>query len=101
MFKFNGLSSFKVYMSLKPIKYGFKAYLLTEAKNGYVMNWQMFIGKKQSLTELIDILLLNYKNQGFHVSFDRFYSTVDVIKLLTSNGFRALGSIMKKQNIFQ
>ena len=36
MIKFNGRSKYKVYMPQKPIKYGFKAYVLAEATSGYV-----------------------------------------------------------------
>jgi len=38
---FRGKHSWKIYMPSKPIKYGFKAYVLTEARSGYVLNWQL------------------------------------------------------------
>ncbi len=34
MIKYKGRSKIKVYMPLKPIKYGFKAYVLAEANSG-------------------------------------------------------------------
>jgi len=40
---FCGKHSWKLYMPNKPIKYGFKAYVLTEAKSGFVLNWQLII----------------------------------------------------------
>ena len=36
----------KAYMPLKPIKYGFKAYILAESSSGYMLNWKMHEGKK-------------------------------------------------------
>jgi len=45
MIAFNGRSSLKVYMPLKPIKYGLKAYVLCESSTGYMINWQLYTGK--------------------------------------------------------
>jgi len=47
MIRFNGRSKMKVYMPLKPIKYGFKAYILSEAKTGYVMSWKLIEGGRK------------------------------------------------------
>ena len=47
MIKFSGRGKFKVYIPLKPIKYGFKAYILTETESGYVMNWRLHEGGKK------------------------------------------------------
>ena len=47
MIRFNGRSKMKVYMPLKPIKYGFKTYILSEAKTGYVMSWKLIEGGRK------------------------------------------------------
>jgi len=45
MIKYNGRSCMKVYMPTKPIKYGFKVYMMTDSCNSYVLNWMMHTKK--------------------------------------------------------
>jgi len=60
MIRFNSRSKLKVYMPLKPIKYGFKAYVLTEASTSFMLNWKLHEGKKNTLINIIDELGLHY-----------------------------------------
>ena len=72
MIRFSGRSKFKVYMPLKPVKYGFKAYLLTEADSGYVFKWNLHEGTKKKekktslkpLQQIVFSLVEDYKNRG-------------------------------------
>jgi len=41
MIKFNGRHKMKVYMPLKPIKFGFKVYMIAESNSGFVLNWKI------------------------------------------------------------
>lgn len=45
MIAYKGRHKWKVYMPLKPIKFGFKAYVLCESDSGYVLNWSLNTGK--------------------------------------------------------
>jgi len=94
----------KVYMPLKPIKYGFEAYILSGAKTAYVMSWRLREGgqkkkknKKETILPVKDIiasLTQNYQNLGYIKSMDRYYTTLSVVKELTKNGFGCIGVIM-------
>ena len=98
MIRFNGRSGHKVYMPLKPIRYGFKAYVLTESSSGYVLNWMLHQrGKKQTLQKTIELLTNNLKNKGHQISMDRFYTTLDVVNYLTEIGFRVIGAVMQNR----
>ena len=97
MIKFRGRSRFKVYMPLKPIKYGFKAYVLSEASTDYMLNWSLHEGNKNTLISIIDGLVHPYKNRNHLISMDRFYTTYNVIKYLHQNGFRVYGAITKNR----
>jgi len=89
MISFRGRSSMKVYMPLKPIKFGFKAYLLCEASTGYVLAWSMHTGKKKvgdAISEIVSTLCEGYEGESYHIYMDRFYTTTRVFNELRSKG---------------
>jgi len=49
MIKFKGRHKLRVYIPLKPVRFGFKAYILAEAGSGFVLSWQLHEGKKKNL----------------------------------------------------
>ena len=46
MIKFQGRSSLKQYMPMKPIKGGIKVWVLGDSKNGYFSRLEIYTGKK-------------------------------------------------------
>jgi len=97
MIKFNGRSKLKVYMPLKPIKFGFKVYILADPRSGYVFNWVMHEGEDQSLIQIVSNLVENYKHKGHILCMDRFYSTIGVANEMTRQGFGFIGAIMRNR----
>lgn len=106
MIRFNGRSHMKVYMPLKPIKYGFKAYILSEASSGYIIGWNLHEGGKnkkkkpkqtQPLRKIVFSLVESYRNQGYVICMDRFYSTISILTELAENGFGCVGAIMRNR----
>ena len=97
MIKFNGRSKFKVYMPLKPVKYGFKAYVLTEASTGYLLNWSLYEGEKSSLVDIVSNLASPFAKNGYTIAMDRFYTTLETISTLSELGFRVFGMITKNR----
>ena len=93
MIRFNGRSNFKVYMPLKPTKYGFKAYVLAEASTGFVLSWELHDGRNTSLLNILDSLTSAFANQGYRISMGGFYTTLTIVEHLTNNGFEVLGTI--------
>lgn len=51
MIPFKGRSSMKQYLPMKPIKRGFKVWVLAEAKSGYISSFDVYTGKKKEHTE--------------------------------------------------
>ncbi|KAL4512697.1 hypothetical protein ABPG72_020534 [Tetrahymena utriculariae] len=94
-----GRCSLKVHRPLKPTKCGFKDYVLCHSTSRYVLSWTLFDGKKRNLVEITEQLTSHYDNKGYHISFDRFYTTRDTIKYLTERGCTVIGGVMK--NSFQ
>ncbi|KAL4501545.1 hypothetical protein ABPG72_018596 [Tetrahymena utriculariae] len=97
MIKFKGRTHMKVFMPLKPIRYGLKVYVLAESESGFLLNLSLHEGKNYQLVNLIGDLVDHYKNKGYIVAFDRFYTTTNVIQQLSHNGFYALGMCMKNR----
>lgn len=97
MIRFTGRSRLRVYMPLKPIKYGFKAYVLTEATTGFVLNWSLYEGKKSTLVNTVQNLTTPFEKKGYIIAMDRFYTTIDVVNHLSDNGFGVFGAITKNR----
>ena len=51
MIPFKGRLSFKQYIKNKPVKWGIKAFVLSDATNGYVFRMQVYTGKGMETTE--------------------------------------------------
>lgn len=86
-------------MSSKPIKYGFKAYVLAEAGTGYVIRWILYEGKKRSMTveSIVLKLLEGLEHDDYRVCMDRFYTTLGVIQKLGQQGVECFGTVMKNR----
>lgn len=94
MVKFKGRSGLKQYMPMKPIKRGFKVWVLADSKTGYMLNFKIYEGKAQNAQEgtlgertVLD-LTKKYHNKGYCVYFDNFFSTFILLsKLLEKNTY--------------
>lgn len=53
MCAFKGRTSLKQYMPMKPIKRGFKIWALACSKTGYLLNFQIYQGKVESMGEML------------------------------------------------
>jgi len=96
MIAFSGRHQAKVYMPTKPIRYGFKAYVLSEASTGFLLEWRMH-DRSKSLTvaQIIDNLLESYPN--CNVYMDSFYSTIESFRTLKERNILACGTISKQR----
>lgn len=43
---FKGRHESKQYLPMKPVKFGFKFFVITESTTGYVKNYMLYLGKK-------------------------------------------------------
>ena len=49
MTKFKGRYSMKQYLKMKPIKWGFKLWFRCASSNGYLYEFDLYLGKKQNV----------------------------------------------------
>ena len=103
--------SIKQYIKAKPIRWGIKTFLLCESKSGYIVNAEIYTGKRDDgnvidnigvtgnlvvrLTDMDEI-----KGQNHIVYTDRFYTTVTLAEILLTRGIRLCGTAMTNRLSF-
>jgi hypothetical protein len=63
-----GNLSFRVYSPDKPVKYGIKAYMVSDSSNGYVSKFKLYTGKFTTISELV-VLMFEVFRDGFVEQF--------------------------------
>lgn len=109
---FKGKILFKVYNKDKPIKWGIKIFVLSEASTGYICALEPYFGKvttdrmeRQDLgvTTRIVLHLVNKLKEtygdieGLHVFTDRWYTNLDLAKELYDMKVHLTGTIMRNR----
>ncbi|KAJ8874727.1 hypothetical protein PR048_025593 [Dryococelus australis] len=103
MIGFIGRSSIKLYIPMKPIKRDFKAWVVVRAVSEYLINFEIYEGKtskdcwrKNSFIPsrvFSDSWLLLF-------FFDRFFSSITLLKTLLQKGLFVCGEIMQNRKHF-
>ena len=100
MVKYKGRSSIKQYMPKKPIKRGFKIWMMADSSSGYVAKYQVYEGKSPDGTVEVGlggkvVLKMSENLQGryHHLFFDNFFTGIDLMLTLLKQGTFASGTI--------
>ena len=105
MIKFKGRSNIKQYLPKKPIKRGYKVWMLAD-KSGYCYRFQIYTGKtdKQVTKDLggkvVNTLTSDLDGKEHRVYFDNYFTSVKLMENLLSRKINACGIIKKKQKTF-
>ena len=94
MIKFQGRSSLKQYMPMKPIKRGIKVWVRADSRNGYFSLFDVYTGKKQGTVE--------HQLQGkcHHAYFDNFFTSYSLLSDLEKSGIYGCGTARKDRHGF-
>lgn len=98
MIKFKGRSSLKQYMPKKPIKRGYKVWMLCE-KSGYVYKFSVYTGKvgdsvQKNLGESVVLnLCTEIEGSYHHLYFDNYFSTYSLLVELKIKKILACGTV--------
>ena len=103
--------SIKQYLKDKPIKWGLKTFLLCESETGYIVNAEIYTGKKDNDPTFVPELGINgslvvrlstpYLGQNYCLFTDRFYTSVLLAEyLLANNGTRLVGTALTTRKRF-
>ncbi|UYV82718.1 hypothetical protein LAZ67_22000664, partial [Cordylochernes scorpioides] len=95
-----GRVGFRVYIKGKPHKYGIKIFQICEAVSGYAYNLDIYTGKDpeqpehNSIPNLVDRLAKRFYGQGYHIYFDRWFSSPELFDKLWEKKTLAVGTVM-------
>ena len=99
MVKYKGRSSIKQYMPAKPVKRGFKIWMLADAATGYVLKFSVYEGKTNNTVEkglganVVLNMTENLHHRYHHVFFDNFFMWIDLMLNLMRLGTYACGTM--------
>ena len=106
MIKFQGRSSLKQYMPLKPTKHGIKVWVAADSTNGYFLRFEIYTGKKNNTTEhglgarVVKTLTADFKGKHHHVYFDNFFSSLKLLEDLEEDKIYGCGTARKDRKGF-
>ena len=66
MIPFKGRSSLKQYMPKKPVRRGIKVWMLADAENGFVTNFEVYTGKKDAVEKGLGANVVKSLTQHLH-----------------------------------
>ena len=102
--------SIKQYIKDKPIRWGIKTYLLCDSVNGYIINAEIYTGRREDAFEIDNIGVTGnlvvrlselVRDQNYCLFTDRFYTSVDLAEyLLVNRGTRLCGTAMTNRKSF-
>ena len=105
MIKFQGRSSLKQYMPMKPIKRGIKVWVLADSHTGYFCKFQVYTGRGDSPekglgSRVVKSLTEPLKKKFHHVYFDNFFTSEQLLVDLERDGIYACGTARKDRRGF-
>lgn len=105
MIKFQGRSSIKQYMPMKPIKRGIKVWVLADSCTGYFSKFEIYSGKGSSPeknlgSRVVKTLTEPLKGKFHHVYIDNFFTSEELIDDLEKDGVYACGTARKDRRGF-
>ena len=105
MIKFQGRSSLKQYMPMKPIKRGIKVWVMADSHTGYFSKFQVYTGKGDSPEKglgprVVKSLTEPLKHKFHHVYFDNFFTSEQLLVDLEKDGIYACGTARKDRRGF-
>ncbi|CAH1981734.1 unnamed protein product [Acanthoscelides obtectus] len=97
MIKYKGRSSLKQYLPKKPIKRGYKVWILAN-KNGYCQKFQIYTGKSEDTEKSLGARVVKYLLNGMEdkhhiVYFDNFFNSVQLLEDLKAKNLHACGTV--------
>lgn len=98
LYLYPGRSAMKQYVPLKPVKRGFKVWVVAESTTGYFLDVQVYVGKEGSgehgLGERVVLELTEqYRGGGYNIFCDNFFSSPRLFQTLHSHSLYACGTV--------
>ena len=100
MIKFQGRSSLKQYMPMKPVKRGIKVWVLGDSSNEYFSKFKVYTGKQEAREvglgeHVVKTLTRGLEKKNHHVFFDNFFTSVNLLEDLEKDGIYGCGTVRR------
>ena len=101
MIRFKGRSSLKQYLPMKPIKRGIKVWVRADSHNGYISEFYIYKGKEDNIItqnlgeKVVEKLSRTLVGGNYHLYFDNYFTSVELLEKLLDNGIYACGTFRK------
>ena len=98
MVPYKGRSSLKQYMPKKPVRRGLKVWMRADSINGYVSQFQVYVGRETSAetglgARVVKDLTQNLVGKHHHIFCDNFFTSVRLFEELHERGIYATGTL--------
>ena len=100
MIKFRGSLGFRQYMPAKPTKYGIKVWARADSQNGYVSEFEVYVGRPAGGQREIDLgrkvvckLTEKIKGKNHHIYFDNYFNGIKLHEELLANNLYGCGTV--------
>ena len=108
MIPFKGCLGFKQCIKNKPIKWGIKVFVLSDATNGYAYRLQIYAGKQLHYTvdaglcsRVVLELTTGLEYKGLQLYADNYYSSLELfLKLYNDMGINSCGTVHVNRKVF-
>ena len=106
MIKFQGRSSLKQYMAMKPIKRGIKVWVLADGVSGYFSRLEVYSVKQTNHVEtglgsrVLKSLTTDFHGKYHHVIFDNYFTGYNLLEDLLEVGVYGCGTARKDRRGF-
>lgn len=106
MVKYKGRSSIKQYIPKKPIKRGFKIWMLADSNSGYITNFKVYEGKTGGVAEkglgasVVLSLTEQVQKKYHHIFFDNFFTGINLMLDLLRRGTYSCGTMRSDRKGF-
>ena len=105
MIPYKGRSSMKQYLPLKPVKRGFKVWVMADALNGYFYDFEVYVGATDervgALGEKV-VMKLSEAISGQHhqVYCDNYFTSIPLLQKLLAQDTYACGTIRTNRKMY-
>ncbi|KAJ8262288.1 hypothetical protein GJAV_G00164750 [Gymnothorax javanicus] len=100
-------STLRQHMKSKPIKWGFKLFVLADAYNGYTCNFNIYQGRRGpdsgkgiGYNSVMNLFNVAHLGTGYHLYVDSFYTSVSLFRDLFHLKIGACGTINENRQGF-
>ncbi|XP_048104132.1 piggyBac transposable element-derived protein 3-like [Alosa alosa] len=97
MVKSKGRSGFKQYMKGKPVRWGFKLWVIATSDSGYTLDFNIYTGGRDGrvldlASKVVEELIQPFRDSGHTIWFDNFYTSPTLMVKLRTWGLNACGT---------